>query len=89
MAGATMNSIAKVAKYVKKNPETGPTGTLLALAVALEGGAVFSFNNLYELDNEEFNLAMGMIDDWRLQRYFSSKLRLLDYAEINEAAAKS
>ena len=79
-----MNNIKKVAKYVAKHPETAPTVTLLELAVALETGAGFSFTKLYELDRNEFVLAMGMIDDWRLDRHYMSKLRLLDHAEIGD-----
>ena len=79
-----MNNIKKVAKYVAKNPEAHPTTTLLELAVALETGSGFSFTKLYELDHNEFVLAMGMIDDWRLDRHYMSKLRLLDHAELKD-----
>jgi hypothetical protein len=82
-----MNNIKKVAKYVAKNPATNPTVTFLELAVALETGAGFSFSKLYELDRHEFELAMGMIDDWRLDRHYMSKLRLLDHAGTGEAAS--
>jgi hypothetical protein len=34
------------------------------------------------LNHEGFQLAMGMIDDWRLDRHYLSKLTLLDHAEI-------
>jgi hypothetical protein len=79
-----MNNIKKVAKYVAKNPNTSPTATLLELAVALETGSGFSFTKLYELDHNEFVLAMGMIGDWRLDRHYMSKLHLLDHAEIGD-----
>jgi len=79
-----MNNIKKVAKYVAKHPDASPTATLLELAVALETGSGFSFTKLYELDHAEFVLAMGMIGDWRLDRHYMSKLRLLDHAEIGD-----
>ena len=77
-----MNNIKKVAKYVAANPDSEDTPTLLELAIALETGAAYSFTNLYELSHEGFQLAMGMIDDWRLDRHYLSKLTLLDHAEI-------
>ncbi len=77
-----MNNIKKVAKFVAANPESGDTPTLLELAIALETGAEYSFTKLYELSHEGFHLAMGMIDDWRLDRHYLSKLTLLDHAEI-------
>ena len=80
-----MNNIKKVAKYVASNPESADTPALLELAIALETGSVYSFSKLYELDHEAFRLAMGMIDDWRLDRHYLSKLTLLDHAEIQQA----
>jgi len=77
-----MNNIKKVAKFVAANPDSVDTPTLLELAVALETGAEYSFTKLYELNHEGFQLAMGMIDDWRLDRHYLSKLTLLDHAEI-------
>ena len=77
-----MNNIKKVAKFVATNPESADTPALLELAVALETGSEYSFSKLYELDHEAFKLAMGLIDDWRLDRHYLSKLTLLDHAEI-------
>jgi hypothetical protein len=80
-----MNNIKKVARHVAMHPDASHTATLLELAVALETGSAFSFTKLYELDHNEFGLAMGMIDDWRLDRHYMSKLRLLDHAEMKDA----
>ena len=80
-----MNNIKKVAKYVATNRDAKHTETMLELAVALETGSGFSFTKLNELDHNEFRLAMGMIDDWRLDRHYMSKLRLLDHAELKDA----
>jgi hypothetical protein len=76
-----MNNIKKAAKYVAENAESAEAKRLLELAVALETGGSFAFTNLYELNHAEFKLAMGMIDDWRLDRHYLSKLKLLDHAE--------
>jgi hypothetical protein len=35
---------------------------------------------LFELDRDEFKLALGLIDDWRLDRHYLSRLHLLDHA---------
>ncbi len=80
-----MNNIKEVAKYVAANPNSVDTPALLELAIALETGSEYSFSKLYELDHEAFRLAMGMIDDWRLDRHYLSKLTLLDHAEIQRA----
>ncbi len=77
-----MNNIKKVAKFVAAHPDSADTPTLLELAIALETGSEYSFTKLYELSHEGFQLGMGMIDDWRLDRHYLSKLTLLDHAEI-------
>jgi len=79
-----MNNVAKVAKYIKKRPDAAASRVFLELAVALETGGPFLFSKLYELDLDEYTLAIGMMDDWRLDRYYMSKLHLLDFAEFME-----
>lgn len=80
-----MNNIKKVAKFVSNHPGAPSTETLLELAVALETGDAFSFNKLYDLDRETYKLAMGMVDDWRLDRHYLSKLTLLDHVEVSNS----
>jgi hypothetical protein len=84
-----MNNIKKVAKFVVTNPDTPESKALLELAVALETSAPFALNTLYEIDRDAFKLALGMIEDWRLDRHYLSKLRLLDHAEVVAAPAAS
>jgi aminoglycoside/choline kinase family phosphotransferase len=79
-----MNNIKKVAKYLVANPDTDEAKALLELAVALETNAPYKLHQLYEVDREAFKLGLGLIEDWRLDRHYLSKLRLLDHAEINQ-----
>ena len=83
LIGNVMNNIKKAAKYVASNPDTDDAKALLALAVALETNAPYKLHLLFELEREHFKLALGLIEDWRLDRHYLSKLRLLDHAEIN------
>jgi hypothetical protein len=79
-----MNNIKRAAKYVQADPATPEAKTLVALAVALETRAAFDIHHLYELDRDTFKLALGLIDDWRLDRHYLSRLQLLD---LDKAAA--
>jgi hypothetical protein len=78
-----MNNIKKVAKYVATRPEASESKALLALAVALETNDAYKLGALYDLNHDAFKMALGMIDDWRLDRHYLSKLRLLDHAETS------
>lgn len=79
-----MNNIKKVAKFVAASPDTPETKALLALAVALETNSPYQLHSLYEMNREAFKLAIGLIEDWRLDRHYLSKLTLLDHAEVNK-----
>lgn len=61
-----------------------PAEMMMELAVALETGVACELTKLNELDHHEFELAIGMISDWRLDRHYMSKLHLLDLAQSNE-----
>jgi len=37
---------------------------------------------LFDLNQEEFQLALGMIKDWRVDRHYLSKLRMLELGEM-------
>jgi hypothetical protein len=77
-----MNSIKKAANFVATNPDSVEAKCLLDLAVALETNAPYPLHDLYAVNREVFKLAMGVIEDWRLDRHYLSKLRLLDHAEV-------
>jgi hypothetical protein len=84
-----MNNIKKVAKYVASRPETREAKALLELAIALETNAPYKLSALYDLDHDEFRLALGLIDDWRLDRHYLSRLHLLDHAGAHLSPAPS
>ena len=78
-----MNRIKKAARYIYKNPTTAGAKALSVLAVAIENGAAYSLGELNDLNHEEFELAIGMIKDWRVDRHYLSKLRRLEIAEMD------
>lgn len=78
-----MNRIKKAARYIYKNPTSPGAKALSALAVAIENGAAYSLGELNDLNHEEFELAIGMIKDWRVDRHYLSKLRMLEIAEMD------
>ena len=80
-----MNRIKKAARYIYKNPTAPGAKALSDLAVAIENGGVYSLGELNDLNHEEFELAIGMIKDWRVDRHYLSKLRMLEIAEMDLA----
>ena len=73
-----MLAIKKARKLIEANPNTDASKTLAALVVALEMEASFPISSLYTLSDKPFQLALDILAEWRLDRYYASKARLLD-----------
>lgn len=73
-----MRAIKKARIFIEKNPESESAKLLARLVLALEKESVFSIADLYTLDFESFKLALNLLDEWRLDRYYAGKGRLFD-----------
>ncbi|MDI1246982.1 MAG: hypothetical protein PSV24_16445 [Rhodoferax sp.] len=93
-----MLAIKKARKLIENNPADSSSQIIAALVLALESNANISVAQLYSLDDKRFELALEILNEWRLDRHYASKLRLLDsstmlqtWSEVtpNSAADKS
>ncbi|MDD5031153.1 MAG: hypothetical protein PHH58_16930 [Rhodoferax sp.] len=73
-----MIAIKKARKLIQANPSDADSQIISALVLALESEGVISVPQLYQLDYPHFLLALEILAEWRLDRYYASKLRLLD-----------
>lgn len=73
-----MNAIRKVSKYLQKNPGTANSKALARLAASLAEEQSYPLDELYRLDIEAFDLAIDLLQDWRIDRYYAARLHLLD-----------
>ena len=78
-----MNAIRDLRKYLSKNATSDSAKVLAKLAVALANERDFALTDLYGLPFEEFELAIEVMRDWRLDRYYASRMQLLDVV-LNE-----
>jgi hypothetical protein len=94
-----VNAIKKAQNYIAKDPYRESAKTLAELVLTLESHEPFPLDKLYELDLERFNLAIDILKEWRLDRYYVGKSKLYDLSlqtqdlhgqadESTEAAAK-
>ncbi len=79
-----MNAIKKVRKYLVTHAGTESSHVLSTLVGALGEERPFLLSDLYKLDFETFELAMSLLEDWRLDRYYASRLKLFDTAQVSE-----
>ncbi len=73
-----MHAIKQARKLIQQNPDAPAAKTLARLVLALESEADFAISDIYKLDFETFTLALKILDEWRLDRYASGKVRLFD-----------
>jgi len=79
----TLNAIKQIRKYLEKNPSTESARALAELAAALAEERDYSLAALYRLNYDEFNLAIELLKDWRLDRYYAARIKLFDVV-LNE-----
>lgn len=73
-----MNAIKEVRKYLLEHPRSPSSQILLRLTKTLGEESDFPLGDLYELDQEAFDLALELMRDWRLDRYYAARIRLFD-----------
>lgn len=73
-----MNAIKQVRKYLQTNPGSPSALTLTRLAAALGEESEFALGELYKLEAEAFDLAIELMKDWRLDRYYAARIKLFD-----------
>lgn len=73
-----MIAVKKARKLIQANPESPNAKVLASLVIALESNQTFPLSQLYTLSYSHFELALEILAEWRLDRYYSSKGRLLD-----------
>jgi len=88
-----MRAIKKARRLILNQPQSLAAQTLSRLILSLENETDFSISDLYQLDLKEFDLAINLLEEWRLDRFYEGKAKLFDvsvhYHEITQAAAKA
>ncbi len=72
-----MLAVKKARKLIEIDP-TAPSAQIIAeLVLALQNETTISVAQLYKLDDKQFELALAILDEWRLDRHYASKMRLI------------
>lgn len=80
-----MLAIKKARKLIENNPNDAAAKIIAALVLALESETTLSVAQLYSLDDKRFELALEILNEWRLDRHYASKVRLLDSSVMVQA----
>jgi hypothetical protein len=80
-----MNAIKEVRRYLLRNPGSASSKSLARLTAALAEEQSFPLGDLYALEQEAFDLAIELLRDWRLDRYYAARIKLFDLVLSTEA----
>jgi len=87
-----MRVIKKARRLILNQPQSLAAQTLSKLILSLENETEFSISDLYRLDLKEFEMAISLLEEWRLDRYYEGKAKLFDlsvyYHQLVADAAK-
>ncbi len=84
-----MRAIKEARHLIEKAPDDASAQILARLVVALETEVNFSISDIYKLNREQFDLALRILQEWRLDRYYAGKARLFGTAlHASEIAQK-
>jgi len=75
-----MRAIKEARKLIEQEPDSVSARTLARLVLALESEFDFPLSEIYALDYERFNLALRILQEWRIDRFYAGKARLFDIA---------
>lgn len=75
-----MRAFKKIRRLIETDPLSEEARVLAALVTALEGDTAFSVKHLYTLDEKHFDMAIELLSDWRLDRYYLGKAKVFDVA---------
>ncbi len=73
-----MNAIKTARKFIEANPASEVARTLAQLVLALESDSPFHIGALYSLNLSNFDLAIDILKEWRIDRYYAGKAKLFD-----------
>ena len=80
-----MFAIKQARKFIEAHPTDPQAAILIDLVRALQNQDAFPVSRLFELDIRNFDLALEIVREWRLDRYYANKERLLEVVRRAEA----
>jgi len=81
-----MFAIHKLEQYLNTTASPAAARELTRLVKALDHEEEFHLSNLYEIDLEAFELAVEVLRDWRIDRYYAERI---DYSDDHARAKAS
>jgi hypothetical protein len=73
-----MRVIQKIRSVIEQDPQNQTAQLFAQLISSLEDEWDFPINELYKLNTSDFQLAMEILQEWRIDRYYMGKSKTFD-----------
>lgn len=73
-----MDAVTRIETFLSRNPTDESSAVLAQLTLALDRGVEFDLARLYGIRYDAFELALGLLREWRVDQYFARDAGLLD-----------
>ena len=73
-----MNAIKTARKRMAAKPDSEDAKILATLVLALENESELKLSDLYRLSLSNFEVALDILKEWRVDRYYAGKAKLFD-----------
>ena len=73
-----MRAIQKIRHVIAQEPQHPTAQVFSRLISGLEDELDFPLNELYKLNTSDFQLALEILQEWRLDRYYLGKSKTFD-----------
>lgn len=77
-----MLALKKARKLIESNPTSPASKTLIELVRALDESSEFVLADIYQLDHKHFEVALEILTEWRLDRHYAKRLRLVAMSKL-------
>lgn len=77
-----MFAIQRLEKFMQTRATPAAARELSRLIEALKEEKEFPLSSLYRIDYDAFELAVDVLRDWRVDRYYAKEARLLDRLQL-------
>lgn len=76
-----MRAVKKIKRIIEQKPQDKASQIFSRLITCLAEESDFSVKELYELNSNEFELAIEVLEEWRLDRFYMGKAKVFAVAQ--------
>jgi hypothetical protein len=82
-----MHAIKRIRRQIENTPQSESSRALSGLVVSLTEASPVNLGSLYRMDRQSFDLAMELLQDWRIERLYADQVQ--EFGEVRARANRA